>query len=120
MSTRRLLEVWENNRSIEFRTRLNATDSTDPDVLMVIRVMANMDWCLDGRDVEDLHQFTYDLLAGPTRDPRLPVVDAQIMCGERIQTLAGPLECALFADHARLGNFDHVTSTGLLFDTPGF
>ena len=124
MTTRRLLEVWQGNQSIEFRGRL-----TDPDVtaaalpLLVIRmVQYSADWCLEPADVEELHQFTYDLLAGPTRDPRLDrVVDAQIMCGERTHSPAnGDIECCLFDGHLRVGDFDHITATGVRFDTPGF
>lgn len=76
---------------------------------------------LDAGEVEELHQFTYDILAGPRRDPRLEIVDAQIMCGERVTRATGAdIECCLYAGHSRIANCDHVTAEGELFNTPGF
>ena len=126
MSTRRLLEVWESNRSIEFRGRLLSEVPPGADTpLLTIRVNAGIDrqadWCLGGHAVEELHQFTYDILAGPRRDPRLEIVDAQIMCGERTHGLAsGDLECCLYLGHDRVGDYGHITLTGVRFDNPRF
>ena len=76
---------------------------------------------LDRYEVEELHQFTYEILAGRQGDPRLDVVDAQIMCGaQSASPHDGNLECALPDGHRRVGDFDHVSRRGIVFDTPGF
>ena len=75
---------------------------------------------LDRYEVEELHQFTYEILAGRQGDPRL-IVDAEIMCGAQADSPRdGHLECALPDGHRRVGDFDHVTLRGIVFDTPGF
>lgn len=74
---------------------------------------------LDRNEVEELHQFTYEILAGRHGDPRLDVVDAEIMCGAQAESPnSGHLECALPGGHRRVGDFDHVDRSGVVFDTP--
>lgn len=115
MSTRRTLEVWNESRSIVFRSKLSGT--TD-DVLAIVRCN-EIDFTLDGSDLEAIHQFTYDLLAGPHRDPRLDVADARIVCGAAVTSPTnGYLECALEDGHRRVIAFDHITSNGIAFDDP--
>lgn len=73
-------------------------------------------------ELEELHQFTFEILAGRRGDPRLDVVDTQIMCGGAAYSPAnGSLECCLVEGHLRVGDYGHITSTGIMFDgTPGF
>jgi hypothetical protein len=121
MTARRVLEIRTNDRVwIAYRdiTRnedggghavmaYNSRPADDPD-----------DWLyMSGAEVEALHQFTYDILAGPTRDPRLDVLDAHIVCGET----DGSHECCLESGHPPLNlprgtaHGMHVTSSGVVF-----
>jgi hypothetical protein len=112
MTSRRILEFWESNRSVEFRRRL-VTDrppSAGTPVL-IIRVNEAGDYTLDGHDVEELHQWTFEILAGVPRDPRL---DAQIMCGAQ-NTEGDGQDCALVAGHANERYWDHVAKDGTVW-----
>jgi hypothetical protein len=121
MTSRRILEFWEGQRRIEFRQRLLTDQPPSASPLLIVRVPDDGgDYTLDGHDVEELHQWTFEILAGRKTDPRLDVVDAQIMCGARATSPAnGWLECVLYDGHSRLGEWEHVTAEGVLFDTPG-
>jgi hypothetical protein len=124
MTSRRILEFWESNHSVEFRQRLltdQPPSASSP--LLIIRVTEAGDYTLDGHDVEELHQWTFEILAGRKTDPRLDVVDAQIMCGAKANSPSdGPLECVLLDGHRQIagGPWQHITAEGVLFDTPGF
>ena len=121
MTARRVFEI-RGSHGVVISFRTVDRDENRPGALMVMLPPNDAEYDLSGDDVEGLHQFTYDLLAGPTRDPRLRRLDdAQIMCGERTNSPAnGDLECCLFDGHLRVGDFDHITATGVRFDTPGF
>lgn len=79
---------------------------------------------LTGPEVEALHQFTYEVLAGAARDPRLVVVDSRIMCGWGWTYNGLQFECGLEADHMpiRINGTDvlHVSSEGQPYEVPPF
>jgi len=115
MATRRVLEI---DLDLTLRTPYDA-DPHDPEVCMVVRVFGQTDVVCSPRDVEAIHQFTYELLAGPTRDPRLD--DARIACGFRwLDYAAGQVECCLNADHPQIGSVEHVSANGVWFEEPPF
>jgi hypothetical protein len=120
MTSRRILEFWESSHSIEFRQRLlTDTPPRADSPVLIIRVADAGDYTLDGHDVEELHAWTFEILAGRKQDPRIE--DAQIVCGAQADSPAdGHLECALYDGHARLGDWEHVTAEGVFFDLPGF
>jgi len=123
MTSRRVLEFWESNHSIEFRQRLlTDTPPRADSPVLIIRVANAGDYTLDGHDVEELHAWTFEILAGRKQDPRVEVVDAQIVCGAQADSPAdGHLECALYDGHARIGGaWGHISAEGIVFDTPGF
>lgn len=67
-------------------------------------------------EVEALHQFTFEILAGRRTDPRLDVVDAEIRCGSTWRVGALEVECCLSADHEPIASdIAHVTSRGTPF-----
>jgi len=119
MTSRRILEFWESNHPIEFRQRLlTDTPSEATSTLLIIRT-EDRDYTLAGRDVEELHAWTFEILAGRKQDPRIE--DAQIVCGAQADSPAdGHLECALHDGHHKIilagGRFDHVSGEGILFD----
>src|SRR6266542_1921985 len=69
---------------------------------------------LDRDEVEELHQFTYEILAGRHGDPRLDG-DAEIMCGAQAESPHdGHLECALPDGHRVVAGFGHVSRRGIV------
>jgi hypothetical protein len=118
MTSRRILEFWESNHSIEFRQRLiTDTPPRADSAVLIIRVADAGDYTLDGYDVEELHAWTFEILAGRKQDPRIE--DARIMCGAEAHSPAdGHLECALYDGHGRIaGSWGHITAEGLVFDS---
>jgi hypothetical protein len=123
MTSRRILEFWESNRSVEFRRRL-LTD-TPPRLdspLLIIRVGEKGDYCLDGGDVEELHQWTYEILTSRATDPRLDVPDAEIRCGFRWRSVlkSRNQECCLNDGHEMVDRVLHVSSDGDWFEEAPF
>jgi hypothetical protein len=108
MSTRRILEF--DGRDITFRTLWSSTPPID--AVLAIKAL-DSDFVLNALEVEELHQFTFEILAGRHSDPRL-TPDAEIVCGSR----NGPYDCALADGHQPVmntGTAGHVTSDGHWF-----
>ena len=122
MTSRRILEFWESNHSIEFCQRLlTDTPPRADSPVLTIRVADAGDYTLDGHDVEELHAWTFEILAGRKQDPRVEVLDAQIMCGAGATSPAdGELKCCLYDGHPNVGIFGHIDAGGIVFDLPGF
>jgi hypothetical protein len=121
MSARRILEVTNGVYRLRARTPWlgEATGSTVMEIELE-DVPNGLRLCMDliAGHVEELHQFTFEILAGRHSDPRL-TRDAEIMCGAQEKS-DGHLECALPEGHRRVGNWEHVTRDGIVFDVVPF
>jgi hypothetical protein len=122
MTARNVFEIRQaHGVAIAFRT----VDSDEllgdgPRPVLVMLPPNDAETYLTGEDVEGLHQFTFEVLAGRRSDPRLDP-EAHIVCGAVANSPSdGPLDCCLYDGHRPVGHFDHITSRGIAFDTPGF
>lgn len=123
MTARRVLEIRTNERVlIAYRNttvRETAPGNNAP-VAFTTSPDDPDDWLyMSADEVEALHQFTYGILAGRARDPRLTMVDAEIGCGfqwsgrDKVRH-----ECALDDGHGGVtpsphGEVTHVDRRGV-------
>jgi hypothetical protein len=116
-TTRTLTFRTESDRPVfELRTTTPAEREVDGAHLYVLDGAGRPSVILDGLHVEELHQFTHDMLAGPMAWRPEPV-DAHILCGTRSP---GGNTCALADGHQPVTDeCPHVTPQGSPFFVPG-
>ena len=109
MTWRRMVEFADGSRAI-------TAWSDDRAGTAMLFVIDDEQSTLNADEVEALHQFTFEILAGRRTDPRLDPDLVEIVCGFTWMIGTLEVECCLNLNHGPISaTVGHVTSRGTPF-----